>query len=117
MDFWKKVVEPFRVSSIYGVRQLTLFIGDYSSLHIILNVLDRDQGREIQVSHTTYLPGSPSSEESLALDLATDWFAYALRRALRQVMEHEVDESILVEGQRPFDPHKEENNSPYGEVL
>lgn len=34
--------------------------------------------------------------------------AHAARAALRQVLEHEIDELILVGGERVFDPHRDE---------
>lgn len=37
-----------------------------------------------------------------------EYFCMFLRGMLHRVMEHEVDESILVNGQRIFDPHRGE---------
>lgn len=60
-------------------------------VNVWMIVPDRDTGRPTVVEHYYRHP---------TLDPAT-----ALRAALLQFVTHEVDESILVDGVRPFDPH------------
>lgn len=71
----------------------------HRTLSIVTEVLDRDAHQPLEV--TFYLEGPPAG----ATD---DEVHHAVRAALVRVLIHELDELLLLNGQRINDPHKVE---------
>ena len=74
---------------------------DEAKLNVRIQVLDRDSGQptSIAADQVLWLPHLQRNPEMLA---------EGLRAVLRYLMGHEVDEGIVVNGKRPFDPHANE---------
>jgi hypothetical protein len=80
----------------------------YQALVIVTaEVKDRDSGEPRQITTRVLVPGR-------AVDFTFDGavggpseqtLIEAVRRAIRQLVFHEVDECLLVDGRRAFDPH------------
>jgi hypothetical protein len=66
-------------------------------LRVTLNVLSRDDGCPTVLRNQTIVNGRV---------LAAEGAVRALRALLHETLCHEVDELLLVDGLRPFDPHE-----------
>jgi hypothetical protein len=67
---------------------------------VLCELEDRDTGKPIHVEFNGYA----------ATELVDDMgFAAWVRLIVRDILMHEIDECLSVDGTRPFDPHKEPN--------
>lgn len=71
------------------------------TMRTTMSVLDRDSGQEVllQISTTLSHLGASLVPHTPMLEL--------VREALRAAILHELDECLLVDGKRKWDPHKE----------
>lgn len=80
------------------------------TLHIETLLPDRhDPSHEVTVVFSTPIPINADIVMGVDTGAAVLFLANKVRHALREAMAHEIDEMILVRGERVFDPHAEKS--------
>lgn len=78
----------------------------FGSLEITVTVKDRDTGKTSRVCHPFLIPGILDSGGAASYFRDQAALIWWIREQLRRVFLHELDESLIVQGVRYWDPHR-----------